>query len=127
MSWYTLNVTATGECKGHTSVQPDPLKTAPSLTTITHSNRLDQNFLWNTASRAWDIPKPIPVLVDRLQDIADIPFMAEIWTTLSAAQRTKLRKLIVWLIASRRYRQQLEAVSIDSDDAWPNDPSGVTP
>jgi hypothetical protein len=124
-TWYTLYTTSSGVCRGHTSIQP--VTPDPSMTVRADAQRMDQAFLWNTVTRAWDIPRPVPVLVDRLQDIANHPFAAELWSRLTAAQRIKLRQLLVWLLASKRFRQQLETVALDADDAWPTDPSLVPP
>jgi hypothetical protein len=126
VNWYTLYVTATGQCKAHTSVLPPSVD--PAWTVIDHgANRMDQTFLWNIASRAWDIPKPVPVLVDRLADIAAHPFAAELWSRLTAAQRIKLRQLLVWILASRRYRPLGDTTPVDADDSWYADPSQVPP
>jgi hypothetical protein len=119
-NWYTLYDPASGECKAHTSVLPG----AHPWTVANHgADRKDQTHLWNRTTRAWDTPIPQPVMVDRLQDLANHPYLADVWTRLTVAQRTKLRKLIVWLLASRRYRQQFEEVSVDPPPAWPTDPA----
>lgn len=86
---------------------------------------MDQDWRWNPVTRAWDVPIPQPVLVDRLQDLANHPYAADIWSRLTVAQRQKLRRYLVWLLGSRRYRQQLEDVALDVDGAWPTDPAQV--
>ena len=88
-------------------------------------DRQDQGFYWNTVTRAFDIPIPGPVMVDRLQDLAAHPYVSDVWSRLTPAQRVKLRKLLVWLLAGRRYRQQTEEVSIEPADGWPVDPAVV--
>lgn len=119
-TWYTLYDPATGECKAHTSVLPD----SHPWTVIDHgAARQDQTMLWNVVARAWDTPIPQPVMVDRLQDLVGHPYLADVWTRLTVAQRQKLRKAMVWLLASRRFRQQQEEVSIEPGNAWPSDPA----
>lgn len=120
-TWHTLYETATGKCRAHTSVLPETIP--PSWTVINHgAARQDQTHLWNEGTRAWDTPHPQPVMVDRLQDLASHAYAAEIWSRLTSAQRIKLRKLFVWLLGSRRLRQQLEEVSIEPPNNWPTDP-----
>jgi len=124
-TWYSIYVTATGELKGHTSIpvaSPDP-----AWTVVEHDGRQDQTHRWNPATKAWDRPIPVPVMVDRLQDLADHPYAAEIWSRLTVAQRLKLRRTLAWLLGNRRYRQQNEEVAIDVAPEWPIDPGAVNP
>ena len=123
MTWYSIYVTATGELRGHTSIQPTGLP--GTMATATHANRMDQTMRWNPTTKAWDTPIPVPVLVDRLQDLAGHPYAATVWSQLTVAQRQKLRQIMVWLMGSRRYRQVTEDVAVDVPDGWPSDPSGV--
>jgi hypothetical protein len=122
MAWFTVYRTTDGALRVHTSIDPgDP---GAEWTVINHGEaRQDQTHIWNPATRAWDIPIPVPVLVDRLQDLINHPYAAEIWTRLTAAQRTKMRKLMVWLLAGKRWRGQNEEVSIDPAELWPADPA----
>jgi len=122
--WYTLYVTATGECRAHTSVLPASVD--PSFTVVEHPARQDQGARWNPQTLVW-VPVPPPVMVDRLQDLADHPHAAEIWSRLTVAQRLKLRRTLAWLLGTRRYRQQTETVALDAPDDFPTDPSAVNP
>jgi hypothetical protein len=123
--WYTLYDTATGALRAHTSEQGLPSPALPGVTVVPHGPaRQDQGNRWNVATRAW-VAIPPEVLVDRLQDLANSAYMAEVWTRLTVAQRTKLRKAFVWLLGARRYRQQTEEVAIDVPPTWPADPTNV--
>jgi hypothetical protein len=124
--WYTLYTTATGVLRAHTSEQGLPSPALPGVTVVPHGPaRQDQGNRWDVATRQW-VAIPPEVLIDRLQDLAAHPYMAEVWQRLTAAQRTKLRKAMVWLLASRRYRQQTESVAIGDPENWPADPANAT-
>lgn len=119
--WYTLH-DAAGVIRAHTSILPDPVPAG--LTVVTHASRQDQGARWNAATRTWD-PMPAIVRIDRLQDLAAHPYVSDVWSNMTAARRTKLRKLIVWLLGTRRYRLQSEDVAIDPDGGWPADPANA--
>ncbi len=122
--WYAIVRDADGVLLGYGTVLPDTLPPGSVLVGPT-PDRQDQGFYWNTLTRAFDIPIPPPVLVDRLQDLAAHPYVSDVWSRLTPAQRVKLRKLIVWLLATHRFRQQLEETSLDPAEGWPTDPSVV--
>jgi hypothetical protein len=124
--WFTLYETATGILRGHTSEAGLPSPIPAQFTVVAHgAARQDQGNRWNVATRTW-VAIPPEVLVDRLQDLANHPYMAEVWQRLTAAQRTKLRKAMVWLLGSKRYRQPTEEVPIAVDLSWPTDPANAT-
>lgn len=122
MAWWTIYRNADGVCLGHTSVEP----TAPPAgsTVLQHAERQDQVNRWDEATRAW-VAIPAPVLIDRLQDLAQHPYLANVWQRLTAAQRTQLRKAVVWLLGTHRYRQPTEEVALDVDPSWPTDPANA--
>jgi hypothetical protein len=60
-----------------------------------------------------------------LQDLAGHAYLSDVWSRLTVAQRTKLRKALVWLLGTKRYRQQTEEVAIAPDRDWPADPAVV--
>lgn len=123
MPWWSLYEAATGALRSHTSVLPE---TVPEgLAVLEHTDRQDQDKVWDAASRSWVPRAPEPVF-DRLADLVAHPYASEIWSRLTAAQRTKLRQLLVWLLGSRRYRGQREEIPIDAPDGWPTDPAGVS-
>lgn len=75
--------------------------------------------LWDRQSRSF-VPRPARVLIDRLDDIearlqAD-PDWLTVWNSLSAARKTQirtgLRRILVALLADRRYRDADEAEAL---------------
>jgi hypothetical protein len=123
--WYTLYDTASGALRAHTSEAGLPSPALPGVTVVAHgAARQDQGNRWDVPTRAWVAITP-EALVDRLQDLANHAYTAELWSRLTAAQRVKLRKVFVWLLGTRRYRQTLEEVSIDVPPTWPTDPANA--
>jgi hypothetical protein len=123
--WYTLYETATGILRGHTSESGLPSPIPAQFTVINHGPaRQDQGNRWNVATRTW-VAIPPEVLIDRLQDMVNHPYLSGAWTRLTTTQRQQLRKAMVWLLASRRYRRQTEEVAIDPPDVWPSDPANA--
>jgi hypothetical protein len=123
--WFTLYDTATGALRAHTSEAGLPSPALPGVTVVPHGPaRQDQGNRWDAALRQWVVVPP-EVLIDRLQDLANHPYASDIWSRLTAAQRLKLRKLLVFILAGRRYRQQLEDVAIEAPNGWPTDPANA--
>lgn len=120
MSWYTLYQTTTGDLRGHTSTIPNPVPSG--MTLLTTPDRMDQLWRWNSTTKAWDIPIPVPVTVDRLDDLVALPYLAPVWQALSPTNRARLRDTFVWLLGTRRERQPTEDVPIDVGDDWPDAP-----
>lgn len=124
--WYTLYTTATGVIRGHTSEVGLPSPVPAGITVVNHGpNRMDQTNRWDASTRTW-VPIPPPVVIDRLQDLANHPFLSQVWTRLTVAQRTQLRKAMVWLLGGYRFRQELEEVSLNPPEGWPVDPANAT-
>ena len=122
--WYTLH--RDGTLLGHTSEQGLPPTIPDGVTIIAHGPaRQDQGNRWDAATRTW-VAIPPDVLIDRLQDMAQHPYLSNVWSRLTAAQRTQLRRAMVWLLGTKRYRQPTEEVAIDVDPGWPTDPANVT-
>ena len=102
------------------TVVADPLPVGTA--TKVYATRPDQGTRWDTALRDF-VAVPPEVLIDRLADIAGHAYLANVWSRLTAAQRTQLRKALVWLLGTHRYRHQTEEVALDVDSTWPTDPS----
>lgn len=121
--WVTYYDTATGEIRGCGTVPPESIP--PGISTVNHGTlRPDIGNRWNAATRAW-VAIPPEVLVDRLQDLLAHPYVADMWTRLTVTQRLKLRRILVWTLAGRRWRQQSEEVAIDPPASWPADPANA--
>lgn len=59
--------------------------------------------------------------MDRLQDLVQHAGLSGAWSRLTVTQRQTLRRAMVGLLGSRRYRQQTEEVAIDPPGGWPTD------
>lgn len=75
---------------------------------------------WNPTTKQL-VDRPIPLLIDRLDDIQalflnDVDFAA-VWATLNATRKTQLKqgimRVLAQLIGSRRFRQESDAVELD--------------
>jgi hypothetical protein len=58
VTWWTLYVTATGELRGHTSIDPGGVD--PAWSVIQHATRQDQDKIWNPVTKAWEARPPEP-------------------------------------------------------------------
>ena len=119
--WFTLYDTATGVLRGHTSEAGLPSPTPQGMTLVAHGPaRQDQGNRWDAATRTW-VAIPPEVRVDRLQDLVQHAGLSGVWSRLTTQQRTTLRRAMVGLLGSRRYRTQTEDVAIDPPEGWPTD------
>lgn len=121
--WTAIYRLADGVLIGCGTVLPETLPDGTG--TKTYEERPDQGTHWDPALLDFVANDP-PVLIDRLQDLAGHAYLADVWAKLTTTQRTKLRRAMVWLLGTHRYRQPLEEVALDVDSSWPTDPSTVT-
>lgn len=122
MTWTAYFRDDTGTLVGYGTVPPESIP--PGVSTLASETRMDQTNRWDPATRDW-VPIPPEVLVDRLADLAAHPYVSDVWSRLTAPQRVKLRKLIVWLLGTKRFRHETEEVALDVDDTWPTDPANA--
>lgn len=123
--WYTLYETATGILRGHTSEAGLPSPVPGTFTVVNHGpDRQDQTKRWDVPTRTW-VPIPAEVLIDRLQDMVNHPYLSGAWTRLTTTQRQQLRKAMVWLLGAHRFRRATEEVPLDVDPSWPTDPANA--
>jgi hypothetical protein len=119
MPWYLFNRKDTGDLVSEGDAIPAGLDT-----TIYETQQLVDRPDWTV--KAWNsttktlYDRPIPILIDRLDDIqarflADPDFSA-VWATLNATRRTQLKTGIMRILASilrdRRWRQENEDAEI---------------
>lgn len=74
----------------------------------------DPSLLYDPATRTL-VARPAKVLIDRLQDVLADPRFAEFataYTSLSAANKTRLRNALILLLGRRRYRSAGESVEL---------------
>jgi len=121
--WTAIYRTSDGVLLGCGTVLPDTLPAGTS--TKVYPGRPDQGTRWDPATRDF-VAIPPPVLVDRLADLANHPYLATMWGQLNATQRQRLRRAMVWVLGARRYREPGEDVAIEPPNGWPADPSTVT-
>jgi hypothetical protein len=120
MAWYFFIRKDNGDLVSEGSVVPPNLSTA-TYDTMDVGERPDWGTnVWDPATRQL-VARPIPILIDRLDDIqarflAD-PDFAAVWAGLNATRRTQLRlgimRVLAQLIGGRRFRQESEAVELD--------------
>ena len=121
-TWTAIYRTADGVLVGCGTVIADPLPAGTA--TRTYASRPDQGTRWDTGLLDF-VAVPPEVLIDRLADLVTHPYLSSAWSRLTAAQRTQLRKALVWLLGPHRYRHATEEVALDVDSTWPADPSGA--
>lgn len=120
MALFAVVEDATGKLLSIGSVVVDPLPAGIVVLPIVGP----PDGIWNPTTRSFTARPPDPV-VDRLQDALNHPALAAAWTRLQPAHRTALRKWLVWLLGSRRFRAPQEEVTVDPPNNWPTDPTQV--
>ena len=107
MVWYAVYESATGRLLSVTTLLGDlPV----GVTTLNLAGEPADNQMWDSTTRTF-IPRPAKVLVDRLQDILSNPAYADFATAynvLNAANKTRLRNMLIKLLGRQRYRSQGE-------------------
>ena len=120
--WTVIYRISDGAILGCGTVLPAELPVGSA--TKVYLTRPDQGTRWDPATLDF-VAVPPPVRVDRLQDALTHPALATVWPRLTIAQRIALRRWLVWLLGSRRYREAGEEVGIDVQPSWPTDPTQV--
>lgn len=113
MTWYAVYETTNGRLVSVGQLLADPLPA--NLTSIELAGRPPDNQMWDEATHAF-IARPPKVLVDRLLDILEHPNYADIanfYSNLSAANKTRFRNFLIKLLGVRRWRNQAETISLD--------------
>jgi hypothetical protein len=123
--WIAYYRVADGVLVGCGTVPPEAVP--PEIGTRNYGAvRPDEGLVrWDTTLRDF-VAVPPEVLIDRLADAIGHPYIAAAWSRLTAAQRTTLRKYLVWLLGTHRYRHATEEVALDVDPSWPTDPANVS-
>ena len=110
MSFWVVFETATGRLVSTGSVLAEPLPAGLTATDL--GARPADTLMWDAATRT-HVARPAKVLVDRLQDLIDDPVLAEVWSRLTANQRTILRNRVVALLGRQRWRVVTETVNLE--------------
>lgn len=120
MPWFLFVLKSNGDLVSEGSMVPAGLDT-DVYEVQEHAERPDWTVkAWNPATKVL-FDRPLPILIDRLDDIearflADADFAA-VWAALNVTRRTQLRtgimRVLAALIGARRFRQEDERVEID--------------
>lgn len=120
MPWYLFIRRSDGDLVSEGSVVPDKLDT-DQYEVQEHPERPDWTVkAWNPSQKAL-YDRPVPILIDRLDDIearflADADFAA-VWGALNATRKQQLRdgikRVLASIVGGRRFRQENEQVELD--------------
>lgn len=108
MPWYYLHEATTGRLVSVTSVAPSVLP--DGITSVELSLGPSNTQMWDESSRTF-ISRPLEVLVDRIQDLANDSVLAAVWTRLTVAQRQVLRDRLALLLGPYRLRNSNDGVN----------------
>ena len=114
MAWYAICETASGRLISLGEADVAPVIVGATALTLAGAPDL-QVQVWDEATRAF-VARPAKVLVDRLQDLLSNPAYADFVTAynaLNAANKTRLRNMLIQLLGRRRWRASGEAVELD--------------
>jgi len=85
---------------------------------VTRRARQPSGTTWDEATRTF-LPEPAPVVVDRLNDLvahADFAEFRQVWDTLSTAQHAAVRRMMIKLLGSFRFRVSTESPGLPAED-----------
>ena len=120
MAWYFFIATSNGDLVSEGSTIPEGIDT-----TVYEIRDVGTRPDWTV--KAWNpslktlYDRPLPILIDRLDDIQarfliDADFAA-VWGALNAARRTQLRtgtgRVLASLLGARRFRQENDPVEVE--------------
>ncbi len=120
MAWFFFIRRADGDLVSEGSVVPDGIDTEVYDVRDVEVRPDWTVKAWNPTTRAL-FDRPLPILIDRLDDIqarflAD-PDFAAVWGALNTTRRTQLRtgtaRVLASLIGTLRFRQENDRVEID--------------
>lgn len=120
MSWYFFINKQSGDLVSEGAVVPAGIDTNVYEVRDVVARPDWTTKVWNPTTKALT-DRPIPLLIDRLDDIearflADADFAA-VWATLNAARKTQLRtgimRVLGQLVGAKRFRQESEPVELD--------------
>jgi hypothetical protein len=112
MAWYYI-VQSDGALVSESATLPTALTVGQRVIEVTDRINAD-TMMWDKASQQF-VPRPKPVVVDRLNDLmssADFSDFASVWSSLDATRRQKLRDAVIRLLGTKRFREQNEPASI---------------
>jgi len=114
MLWYALYDTSSGKLESIGSAEELPQLLGKAALLLPEQPDLSAQ-MWDETSRVF-VARPAKVLIDRLDDIQTNPNFADFMTaynSLNAANKTRLRNMIIRLLGKRRFRASQETVEIE--------------
>lgn len=108
--WHYLYEAGTGRLLSETEADAAP-DVPVGVAVLSRDSRAEDTEMWEEASKSF-APRPAKVLVDRLTDLANDPVLSEVWSRLTATQRTTLRNRLIRLLGYRRFRGSGEPVDL---------------
>lgn len=114
MTWYAIFETASGRLES-IGERDDALRTARLESVALDAAPDLSSVMWDETTRDF-VARPAKVLVDRLDDIQSHPDASDFLTafnSLNAANRTRVRNFLIWLLNRYRYRNQSESLRLE--------------
>lgn len=115
MPWFYIYRKDTGRLVSETDNDPQVLPV--EYADVMLANRADLSaVMWDDVSRGF-VPRPAPVIVDRVQDLITSDAFADFraaYGTLTPVNKLKLRDGLVRLLGGKRWRDEGEPVEVGS-------------
>lgn len=70
-----------------------------------------RSSMWDEATRSF-VARPMPVLIDRLDDLRAMAGVQALWNSLNATQRQTLANALIALLGGARYRKASQSVAV---------------
>jgi len=117
LAWYYIYYEDTGRMASETTFPPPPLP--GNLAYLTRETRADLGVeMWDETARNF-VPRPVPVILDRLMDLVnDAAYASDFrtaWNGLTAANKTRLRDALIRLLGPYRYRESTQPIELQDN------------
>ena len=110
--WRSIFETVSGRLVSVGTVWTDPIPAG--LDFLETVNKPGASDMWDETSRNW-VPRPPKVLIDRMDDLEGHPTFLqfkEVFDTLTAQQRAKVRNAIRKMLGEEQFRNVNESLEI---------------
>lgn len=110
MTWYAVH-DANGKLVSVGTRLADNL---PNGLTVVNLGEADPDLrltMWDETTRMF-IARPLPVLIDRLDDLRAMTGVQVLWNSLSGAQKLVLANALIALLGGARYRKSGQPVAV---------------
>ncbi len=109
MGWSALYDTGSGQLLSVGQILADPLP--PHTAALPLAGPPSAAEMWDPVARAF-VARPAKVVIDRLQDLVDDADFQQVWGSLNATQRAKIRTAVIRLLGRFRYRAVSEPMEL---------------